>query len=94
MSAPLPMRYILEIYEPMDHKTVLAHFESSSPFGAICKGDIIDPRNSGTANPSQVLRVLSVEHMLWTHGKDIAHKVCICTDAVEPSDELYFGSQE
>jgi hypothetical protein len=74
-------RYILEIYEPDAADDVAIMFESTTPFGAMGVGDIVDPRlwNRHPALGVGMLRVVRVEHILWTFRGKVKHKMLIRT---------------
>ncbi|MCX8119197.1 MAG: hypothetical protein N3G78_14865, partial [Desulfobacterota bacterium] len=60
------VRYVLEIYKPMNVDDLWMKFESPSPFMAIHVGEVINPGLwPGSEAPQKVLRVLHVEHAVW-----------------------------
>ncbi len=78
--------YGLEIYEPGSADDVAAYFESDTPFGAIAKGDLINPVGSGGEAVKQILRVVGIEHIVWeSKGEGIKHKICVFTAAEDNS---------
>ncbi|MGV3616692.1 MAG: hypothetical protein ACO1SV_15300 [Fimbriimonas sp.] len=85
------VRYTLEIYVPDGSDTVFALFQASVPFGAISRGDIINPGTWHDSNsPMRVLRVTSVEHNLWSTATDVVHKICVYTREIENTRESRF----
>lgn len=87
------VQYHLEIYEPGSVDDCWVVFKSERPFLSINTGDIINPVlwiNSKA--PMKVLKVVSVEHMVWeTENSHIAHKLCVFTEEVEGTRELRLG---
>lgn len=93
LSQMKPTRYIIEIYDPRDGD-VWVSFESSTPFGSINQGDILNPGSwSADVKPDLRLRVINIEHLLWQSEKGVAHKVCIYTEIMEVSkpQEFFFN---
>ena len=84
-----PLRYFLDIYEPLSYRECAAHFEASTPFMNIAVGDILNPGFFPTCVDSlTLLRVTKVEHILWEHpvtpkfpDKEPAHTVMVYTEA-------------
>jgi len=60
-------------------------YNSSTPFMAISRGDIIKPINP---SGSQVNRVTNVEHFILKGDKKIKHKIGLYTMAVKDTHEL------
>lgn len=80
--------YILEIYEPGSTRDVCITFNSSNPFIAINTGDIINPATWPNAeSTANVLRVVSVEHLLWEIKGDIKQKILIFTEGIPNTEE-------
>ncbi|GGY11292.1 hypothetical protein GCM10007160_42890 [Litchfieldella qijiaojingensis] len=80
----LPTSYTLEVYEPNDDSCVAAAYDSDTPFVAIAVGDYINPKSLNLANKVDMLKVTSVEHMLWQiNGSHQVHKVCVRTQVVD-----------
>lgn len=83
-------KYAIEIYYPGSTENVWVSFYSDSPFLAISKGDIINPGMFPDANADSMLRVTSVEHIVWSepdqHSK---HKICIYTEDIEDSNARF-----
>ncbi len=64
-------------------------FESDMPFLAISAGDIVNPGLwPGSESPIKVLRVTNVEHIIWTKGDVVKHKLCVFTSEREGTREL------
>jgi hypothetical protein len=79
-------KYSLEIYEPGSHDTCWVVFNSSTPFMAINKGDIINPNVwEGSRSPMFVLRAVKIEHIIWESPKthEAKHKVMVFTEEIE-----------
>jgi len=85
--------YILEIFLPGSADDVWMKFSSPTPFMTISPGDIINPGVwEGSEAPKKVLRVVSVEHIIWeAPGSDMKHKIDIYTKEVEGTRELRLG---
>ena len=80
--------YGLEIYEPGSADDVVAYFESDNPFGAITKGDLINPLATEGEKVKRVLRVVGVEHIIWeVEAEGVKYKTCIFTAAEENNRE-------
>lgn len=76
--------YGLEIYESGSADDVAAYFESDTPFGAISKGDLINPVDSEGEAVKRILRVVGIEHIVWeSKSEGIKHKTCVFTAAEE-----------
>lgn len=86
----LTTKYSLEIHKPDCARDVWVNFSSATPFLGISKGDIINPTLwPDSQSPMKVLKVVSVEHMIWEiEGSHITHKVCVFTKEVEGKEEL------
>ena len=83
-EAPLPVQYHLELYEPNSALDVLLSVRTVTPLGPFTRGDLItlDSLSLGRS-PGQILRVVSVEHILWIiDGSHVGEKVCVFTVAV------------
>lgn len=79
-SRNIKTNYILEIYEPEDDSCIAAHFESSTPFIPLSRGEYIHPGLFKETDTRSILEVVSVEHILFeTNGCDQTQKVCIRT---------------
>ena len=86
--------YSLEVYEPGSIDTVWENFQTSSPFLAIHAGDIINPSTwPGSRSPQRVLRVTSVEHLIWGKQGETKHKLMVFTEEVEGTRELRLPSE-
>ncbi|MDQ6997272.1 MAG: hypothetical protein Q9M17_00990 [Mariprofundus sp.] len=80
----LTTKYVLEIYEPNDDSRIAAVFTSGTPFMTISKGEYINTSAFTMSNPHKVLKVTSVEHILWeVEGRHRSQKICIRTNTVE-----------
>lgn len=75
-------RYMLEIYEPGSTDDVLAIYEADTPFGCIGEGDLMQPLGSGIEDPKRVLKVVTVEHLIWEIDGQPKHKTLIFTEAL------------
>lgn len=85
-------KYKLEIYYPGSSGNVWVAFTSASPFLSISKGDIINPGFFPDANADTMLRVTSVEHIVWAvENQESQHKVCIYTEDIEDDYDARFG---
>ena len=86
------MEYMLEIYEPGSVENVWVYFKTSSPFGAISIGDLINPNLwEGSQSPMRILRVVNVEHIIWEVNSTVKHKVMVFTEEIEGSEEARLG---
>lgn len=56
--------YGLEIYKPGSADDVVAYFESDTSFGAISKGDLINPMGTEGEAGKRILRVVGIEHIV------------------------------
>ena len=81
-------KYFLEIYHPGSVNKVWMSFGSDTPFHTIHKGDIINPVSFPNASGESMLRVTSVEHVLWGEGK---HKLSVYTEDIEKDYFARFG---
>lgn len=85
-------KYVLEIYEPGSTDTAWVVLQSDEPFLSIHAGDLINPQAWGeTAGTFQdLLRVMSVEHIVWHSKKlgDAKHKLCVFTAAVQNTKQV------
>lgn len=85
-------KYTLEIYYPGKAHDVWVSFMSDTPFQAISKGDIINSSDFPDADAQSMLRVTSVEHVLWTlDTRESKHKVCVYTENIEDSQSARYG---
>ncbi|WP_147385759.1 hypothetical protein [Oleomonas cavernae] len=86
-------KYHLEIYEPGSNgTTVAAHFTSSTPFGHIAPGDLVNlPDAPSPTMPGSPWQVTKIEHGLWNAGPDVTHKVMLF---VEEIPKPQFGTME
>ena len=76
-------RYAIEIYEPGSTKNVSGFLESPTPFGAISRGDILNPQswNLPKGTPGDpLLRVTGVEHLMWEANGTMKHKILLYTE--------------
>ena len=80
-------RYMLEIYEPGSAEDVLASYESDTPFGSIGQGDLMQPLGEGVEDRRRVLRVVTVEHLIWDVDGHPKHKTMVFTLALANSRE-------
>jgi hypothetical protein len=86
------MEYHLEIYAPGSARDVWISFEADSPFMAMSAGDIVNPGLwEGSESPMKVLRVVTVEHLVWLAGGTPKQKVMVFTEEAEGTDELRTG---
>ena len=78
------LKYVLEIYKPMDVDNLWVRFESPFPFMAIHVGDVINPGLwEGSETPQKMLRVLHVEHSIFEIGNRITHQTMIFTEQID-----------
>jgi hypothetical protein len=90
------MRYRLFIYKPGGKKTVAHTLESDSPFLAINKGDLLNPRCWGEQASTNLaedkaqfrygimLQVTGLEHFIVeSDGKVVSHGMGVFTEALE-----------
>jgi hypothetical protein len=85
-------KYILEIYYPGSSGNVWVYFQSETPFLSISKGDIINPGMFPDADADTMLRVTSVEHIVWSAGThESKHKICVYTENIEDNYDARFG---
>ena len=83
------MMYLLEVYEPGTTETVWEVFQTSSPFLGIHAGDLINPALwPDSRSPLKMLRVTSVEHVIWGKQGETKHKLMVFTEEVEGTHEL------
>ncbi len=85
-------KYTLEIYEPGSIDTAWVVLHSNEPFLSIHAGDLINPQAWGDAAGTfqDLLRVVSVEHIVWHSKKieDAKHKLCIFTEVVPNTNQV------
>jgi hypothetical protein len=73
--------YEVEVYYPKSRENVLHTFQSSTPFMAIGKGELLDPSEiSGTWSPIRLLQVVQVVHVLREKEEQIVHKAMVYTE--------------
>jgi len=84
-------KYALEIYYPGSVNSVWVWFGSDTPFQAISIGDIINPGLFPDAGADVMLRVTSLEHILWSTKNQSKHKICIYTEDIGKNEALRFG---
>ncbi len=73
--------YTVEVYYPKSRKDVFRTFESSTPFMAIGKGDLLDPSEwSGAWSAIRLLQVVQVVHVLREQNEQIVHKAMVYTE--------------
>ena len=70
--------YTLEIYEAGSADDVAVNLQSSEPFGAILRGDLVQ-----NLDTDLFARVSGVKHILWEVDGQARHKVCVYTRAAE-----------
>ena len=89
-------QFFLEIYEPGSIDEVAAVFESDKPFMTPVVGHLINPspfQGSIASTSGELLRVMSVENIIWQH-KDIAkQKICVYTKAVPNDQNVKLGKR-
>jgi len=84
-------KYMLEIYEPNSSQSCWVVFKSETPFQTITKGDIINPGFFPDATVQKVLRVESVEHIVWSlETGEPKHKLCVYTKEIDDTWESRF----
>jgi hypothetical protein len=83
-------KYAIEIYYPGSTENVWVSYYSDSPFLAISKGDMINPAHFADASAEAMLRVTSVEHIVWSEpDQQPKHKICIYTEDIEDSSARF-----
>ncbi len=88
----MKQKYSVEIYYPGSSGNVWAYFQSEMPFLSISKGDIINPGMFHDADADTMLRVTSVEHILWSvENNESKHKICVYTEDIEDNYDARFG---
>jgi hypothetical protein len=84
--------HILEIYEPKRTDSVWMVFHSSTPFLSLAAGDLINPGTwPNSQAPMKILRILSLEHIIWQIEGQVKHKICVYTEEVENTRELHLA---
>ncbi len=74
-------KYVMDVYYPESRKDVWVSFESTTPFMAVGKGEVIDPSVwSASRSPIRVLRVSEVHHSISQTDEQIEHKVELFTE--------------
>jgi hypothetical protein len=79
------VNYVIEIWEPDDHKLAAASFELPAPALAIAVGDFIDPLVWGNTRPPphDLLEVVRIVHLIVEAGEVVTHKICVATRKVD-----------
>lgn len=82
-------KYALEIYEPDSVDDLVVSWEAEQPFPTFTRGDLINQGFliTGGGPSSPLLRVLNVEHIIWSHQGGIKHKLCVYTTEAESNEE-------
>lgn len=84
-------KYALEIYSPGSIEDVETYFESDTPFMSINVGDIINSRLwAKTLDEGVVLRVMKLEHFIWSAEDITKHKIGVITEVVEDKKDTRF----
>lgn len=74
-------QYHLEIYEPDMSDCVAGHYESDTPFGALCVGDEISGMSLNLSDRHKNLRIVKIQHISWViEGSHMSHKICVSTE--------------
>jgi len=72
--------YMIEIYEPGSSRNVWVSFHSETPFLSIYPGDVLNTIAWETPGPQgKIIRVSSLEHLIWENGDSVSHKIMINT---------------
>jgi hypothetical protein len=85
----LPIRYRIEIYDEGFVNDPEITFHSTTPFGAINPGDIIDPRTwpQHNLNGECIYQVVRVNHLLWEiEGSHVGHSLSVLVKSVKKKD--------
>jgi hypothetical protein len=84
------VEYILEIYEPGSADDVSLMVTTSQPPAAISQGDLLSPFgwHEQQSSAATLLRVTSVEHIIWETGSTLKHKLCIFTEEVDNTRDI------
>ena len=84
--------YDLEIYEPGSTYDLWTSFKSASPFMGFSVGDIINPGPwLESMHPEKVVRIVGIEHMIFTSKEKVNHKLCIFTEEIDNTPEARVG---
>lgn len=77
-------QYHLEIYEPDMSDCVAGHYESSTPFGALCVGDEISGMSLNLSDRCKSLRIVKIQHIFWViEDSHMSHKICVWTELLD-----------
>jgi len=86
------IEYILEIYKPKSTKDVWVEFKSSQPFISFNVGDIINPGTwVNTKSPMVVLKISTIEYLIWETEKVIKQKIMVFSKEVGGTENLRLG---
>ena len=85
----IPTEYHLEINSPGDDRCISASFVSSTPFGAINKGDVfptcsLNLDDSPARKPLEVTTV--IHYIMEIPETRLIHKICVSTKIAEISN--------
>ena len=85
MLERLPVQYHLEVYVGSFSSDPIAHFEASTPFQPFVVGDYINGRSfANAADLARRLRIVEVEHILWTiENSHIGQKMMVFVEEVQ-----------
>jgi hypothetical protein len=85
--------FLLEIYEPGSVRDVWMYFASPVPLMSINKGDILNPGLwPNSKSPQKVLRVRTVEHIIWQTENTLKQKVMIFTNEITGTEDTRLES--
>lgn len=76
--------YVLEIRDNVNRDNTLIAFESKYPFGAINKGDLIDPEQWNTDEDYSGLKLQVVEiiHLFWSSLGN-THRIIVFVQSID-----------
>ena len=68
-------RYILKICDRHEFEHYIFEFRSSTPFGAITKGDFIKAKETDQGHPGQAFthKVMDIYHYIYPEGGSFVH---------------------
>lgn len=81
-------KYMLEVFEPGSTEMVAYDAESDIPFVAVSAGDLLHAVDAPGASQRALVRVVTVEHIVWKSPDGLRQKLCVFTEQVENTAEL------
>ena len=88
------VRYVIEVWEPDDHKVVAASFDLPSPPATIAVGDYLDPWVwEGDGREGFALEVVRVLHRIWESGDVVTHQISVATRKVPKANVVRSGEE-